>query len=172
MDVKEAIEERRSIRKYQNKEVPEHLIRELIEVVRLAPSGNNAQPTKCYIVKDVKTKSELKEQEIFYQDFVYEAPVIIVCCADPTIYKKRIGGWDDPNEIRAMRDLSIASSFLVLRATELDLGTCYVGSLKKDKIKEILNIPQKYLIPYVITVGYPAEKPESTPRKNIDEIIF
>lgn len=172
MDVKKAIEERRSIRKYQDTEISEDIIRELINAARLAPSGNNAQPSRYFVIKDDNAKNKLKENNIFEQKFVYKAPVIIVCCTDPHAYKKNVEGWDDSNEIRAVRDLSIASSFLVLRATELGLGTCYVGWVKKDKIKEILAIPKEYFVPYIITVGYPAEQPKPTSRKSIDEVLL
>lgn len=172
MDVKKAIETRRSIRKYQDKKVPENIITELIDAARLAPSGNNAQPSRFFIVNNEATINKLKQYEIFKQDFVYTAPVIIVCCADPTAYTKHTAGVDDENRIRAIRDLPIASSFLVLRATELGLGTCFVGWVEKEKIKNVLNIPREYIVLYVITVGYPDEKLESRSRKNIDEIII
>jgi len=138
MDVKKAIKKRKSIRKYKNKEVSDKLIKEIIDAARLAPSGNNTQPSRYYIIKDIATKTKLKENKVFSQDFVYTAPTIIVCCTDPTTYTKHIKERDAANEIRAIRDLSIASSFLVLRATELNLGTCYVGRLKAEKIKKIL----------------------------------
>ena len=65
MDVKEAISKRRSIRKYQRKEVPLDLIRELIDAARLAPSGSNAQPCRYYIVKDNETKEKAKGEPDF-----------------------------------------------------------------------------------------------------------
>jgi nitroreductase len=170
MDVREAIDKRRSIRKYQSKEVPDNLIMELIGAARLAPSGNNAQPSRFLVVKDAETRARLKEKGVFAQSFVHRAPVIIVCCADPGVYRRH--ECDDPNEVRAVRDLSIASSFLVLRATELGLGTCYVGWVEKQKIKDVLDIPRSYIVPYVIAVGYPAEAPGRTPRKSIKEIIL
>ncbi len=138
MDVIKAIEDRRSIRNYEDKEISDDLIREVIDAARLAPSGNNTQPSTYYAIKDSEIKSRLKENNVFAQDFVYTAPVIIVCCADPTKYTKHVEGRDSTNEMRAIRDLSIASSYLVLRATELGLGTCYVGWLKAEKIKEFL----------------------------------
>ena len=172
MDVKEAIEKRRSIRKYQDKEVSGDLIRELIDAARLAPSGLNSQPSKYLVVKDADMKNKLKENEIFSQEFVYQAPAIIFCCADPSAYKERSKTFDNTNETRAIRDLSIASSFLVLRATELGLGTCFVGWINREKIFDVLDIPKEYFIPYVITIGYPAEQPEPRSRKNIDEILL
>ncbi|MEE9525287.1 MAG: nitroreductase family protein [Candidatus Woesearchaeota archaeon] len=174
MDVKQAIEERRSIRKYQDKEVPEEFIKEMLEAARLAPSGNNAQPWLYKVIKDSQQKEKLRENEIFKQEFVYEAPVIIVCCANPEAYPKAKfeEGFDDSYESRAARDLTIATDHLVLRATELGLGTCWVGWMEKNKIKDVLNIPKDYVVPYVITVGYAAQEPKPLKRKSIDEIIL
>ena len=171
MDVKEAIAKRRSIRKYQRKEVPLDLIRELIDAARLAPSGSNVQPGRYYLVKDSETKEKLRKNQIFQQDFVYQAPALIVCCSDIQSYAQGVKGWSEENENRALRDLSIASAFLVLRATELGLATCYVGWMKKDKIKDVLDIPRHYLVPFVIAVGYANEQPRPLPRKSIDEIF-
>jgi nitroreductase len=171
MDVKEAIAKRRSIRKYQHKDVPLDLVREVVDAARLAPSGSNAQPCRYYVVKDDKTKEKLKESQIFQQDFVYQAPVMIVCCSDIQSYRQGIKGWSEENEHRALRDLSIASAFLVLRATELGLATCYVGWMKKDKIKEVLDLPRNYMVPFVIAVGYANEKPKPLPKRSIDEVL-
>ncbi len=172
MDVKEAIGKRRSIRKYLDKPVPKEMIQEIINAARLAPSGNNTQPSKYFIIEDELTKKRLSDKETIKDKWVYEAPLIIVCCTNPNSYSKSLKEWDDPNEIRAIRDLSIASSYLDLRATELGLGTCYCGWVKEKELKEILNIPSDFLIPYVITVGFPNESPNPRPRKNIDEIVF
>lgn len=57
-------------------------------------------------------------------------------------------------------------------ATELGLGTCYIGLVNRDKIKEILDIPKNFIVPFVITVGYPAEKPKPTPRNKLKKIIL
>lgn len=172
MDIKDAIHTRRSIRKYSDKPVPDEMIHEIIDAARLAPSGNNAQPSRYFIVKDDSTKQKLRENEIIRDKWVYDAPIITVCCADPNAYPKNVEGWDDPDEVRAIRDLSIASSYLILRATELGLGTCYCGWIKNDEIKEVLDIPRHLVTPYVITVGFPDESPGPRPRKSIDEIIL
>jgi len=178
MDVKKAIEQRRSIRKYQDKEVPDSLIKEIIEAARLAPSAYNAQPSRFFIIKNKTDIKKLEENKIFKQDSIYRAPVIIVCCGDPDVFPKErfeptyssaneIGG-----KIGAVRDVSIAAQNLVLRAEELGLGTCYIGLVDRNKLKEILNIPQRYVLPFVIILGYPAEKPEPTPRKNLNEFLL
>jgi len=172
MQVKIAIENRRSIRKYNDTPLSEDIINELLDSARLAPSGNNAQPWRFYVIQNKETKEKLKENNIFSDKFVYDAPLIFVCCTDPRAYKKHVEGWDDPKEIRAIRDLAIASQNLVLRASELGIGTCYAGGLKKEKIKDVLNIPKRYIIPYVITAGSPAEYPKLRKKKNLDEIVI
>lgn len=174
MSVKSVIAKRRSIRKYQRKKVSDSLIMELIEAARLAPSGNNAQPARYAIVKDEDIKAKLKEANIFHQDFVYEAPVIIVCCGDPKAYprQKVKSGLDDSFESRAGRDVAIAAQTLVLRATELGLGSCYIGWMDKNKVRKVLDIPKGYVIPFAVTLGYPDEKPEARPRKSVKELIL
>lgn len=173
MNVLSAIKTRRSVRNFKSKPVTDAVIKQLIDAARMAPSGNNAQPSCYVVVSSKKTKEKLRRAGVFYQSFVYDAPAIVVCCANPNIYKSiaSVKSWDGPNEERAIRDLSIASSYLVLRATELGLGTCYIGWVKRNKIKKVLNIPKSYIVPYVIVVGYAAERPESTEKKKLNEII-
>ena len=190
MDVKEAIEKRKSIRRFKENEVSDKIIREIIDAARRAPSGCNVQPTRYFIIKDKETKEKLKKKIAFKQDFVYEAPVIIVLCGNPKEYenfkeiryqqeegtlpkdltevKRVLKGLE---EERANRDISIASVFFVLRATELGLGTCYIGLINRDVLKEELNIPREWFIPFVIIMGYPAETPKQRPRKDLDEIM-
>lgn len=174
MDVVKAINIRRSIRKYKDKEVSDDLIKELLDAARLAPSGHNSQPWVFKIIKEKVEIEKLREQKMFDQDFVYTAPVIIVCCANPESYPKAKvkNDMDDSDAFRASRDLAIATQNLVLRATELGLGTCYIGWVDKVKIKKVLRIPKSYIVPYVITVGYGDEEPKLKPRKDIPEIIL
>ena len=174
MNVKQAIQNSRSVRAYRNTSVDSNLVMELIDAARLAPSGNNAQPWRYKIVDDAITKARLKEGQVFMQPFVYTAPVLIFCCADPDSYPKSkfVSGIDDPYEFRALRDLSISSQNLVLRATELGLGTCYIGWMNKPKAKEILDIPDRFVLPYAITVGYSTREIKPRPRKSLHEIIL
>lgn len=192
MDVKEAIGTRRSIRWYDGKRISADIITEVLDAARLAPSGCNAQPWRFYVVQNLKTVELLKQNEAFPQAFVYKAPVIIVCCGDAATYDGRYGGEnqvedgtvpEDPEERKAMfsivmgknttrtiRDVSIASAFMVLRATELGLGTSYIGLIDEAAIRRVLNLPERLVIPFVITMGYPAQIPSRTPRKELRDI--
>ena len=73
---------------------------------------------------------------------------------------------------RSIRDVAIASSYLVLRATELGLGTCYIGWFDEQGLKTTLRVNNDYVIPFVILLGYPAESPVQTPRKDMTEMLF
>jgi nitroreductase len=173
MDVKDAIQKRRSVRRFKEGEVSNNLINELVEAARLAPSGSNTQPTRIFVVKLKAVRERLHKEGAFDQAFVRQAPLILVICGDPKDY----GGEDTPGlrgrgEDRCARDLAIASSFIVLRATELGLSSCWVGLIHPGPIRKVLGIPDRYMIPYVICIGYPAEDPGPRIRKSRDEIIL
>jgi nitroreductase len=194
MEVRDAITRRRSIRKYEDKPVPKEVARELFDAARLAPSGCNAQPWRFCAVEDRELVEKLRERAAFRQGFVYRAPLILVCCGDPSAYIGRHGGEYQVEEgsvpadaaarkemfsivegkeaLRAVRDVSIASAFLVLRAEELGLGTSYIGLIDEQVLKEVLNIPAHFVIPFVITVGYHADSPSPRPRKALGDIIL
>jgi nitroreductase len=194
MDVKDAIGNRRSIRLYDGVKVPSHVVAEVLDAARRAPSGCNAQPWRFVVVQDRETVERLKQQDAFPQSFVFEAPAIIVCCGDPAAYAGKYGGEnqvmegtvpEDPNERKAMfsivegkanartlRDVSIASAFMVLRATELGLGTSYIGLINETALRNVLAIPERLIIPFVIIMGYAAQTPNKTPRKDLKELLI
>jgi nitroreductase len=178
MEVKKAIETRVSIRKFKDKEIPNALMYELLEAARFAPSAYNAQPWRFVIIKEKETKEALKKNDAFQQKFVYEAPVILICCADPEVFpnERLENTYSNPDEIAnkvgAVRDLTIAVQNLILRAAELGLGTCYVGLIKRTTIKKILGIPEHYILPYLIILGYPDEAPKASPRKAQNDLII
>jgi len=179
MTLKQIIEKRRSVRKFKDEKIQEDLVNELIDAARLAPSACNAQPTRFILIQDNKTKELLKENNIFRQAFVYDAPLIIVCLGDASVFpnetlKKHYGSFDKEvlGDVGAIRDVAIATQNLVLMAIELGLGTCYIGLVDRKKIKEILEIPKNYVLPFVIVAGYPDESPKASARKSTKEIII
>jgi len=165
MNLDEIIDKRYSVRKFKQDKIPDDLIKKIVNAGRLAPTGNNAQPQKFYIINSDEGRKKLKENNIFKQEFVYNAPVIIICVGNPDSYPSVEGD----NSVRAIRDVSIASAFMVLKATELGLGTCYVGWVNKDKVKEVFNITERYTIPYIIALGFPDIEQHDRKRKPLEE---
>lgn len=105
--LKDAIEKRRSIRKYLPKDVPDEIIMELIRAAQLAPSGSNAQPWRFKIVKDQATKEQLVKTT-WHHPFIGQAPVILVCCGDASTFADDTNeGLDYLNQIQAVNSEAI-----------------------------------------------------------------
>jgi len=164
MEVKEAIKARRSVRAYQDREVPEEKIKKVLEAAQLAPSANNRQPWKFVVVRDPQRREQLARAAA-NQNFVGEAPVIIVAVALQPEYIMRCGVPSYPV------DLAIAVDHMTLSAVDEGLGTCWIGAFYQDEVKRILNIPEKYKVVALLPLGFPADKPESKFRKPLEEII-
>ncbi|MEM2583237.1 MAG: nitroreductase family protein [Candidatus Thermoplasmatota archaeon] len=158
------IKNRRSVREYEEKDVPDELILEIIEHARLAPSAKNLQEWKFIIVKDKERRQKLCEAAK-NQKFVSQAPVVIAGVATYTDYVMS-------NGIPACHvDLAIAMEHIALAAAERGLGTCWIGAFYQDKAKEVLKVPDNCKIIALMTLGYPKDKPVEKIRKKIDEIV-
>jgi nitroreductase len=164
MDVFKAIETRRSIRKYQTRNVEDEKIDKIIESARIAPSAANRQEWKFLVVKDQKIRDKLVEA-CNGQKFVAQAPVSIIACSTESERKMPCGQY------AYTVDLSIALSFMILEATELGLGTCWLGAFNEEMVKSVLDIPEEIRVVGITPVGYPDENPDARPRKTTDEVL-
>lgn len=158
MDALTVIRERRSIRKYQAKEIPSDVLQQVLEAARLAPSGANKQPFQLIVVTDPEKKKGLVPL-CKNQHFVGEASVFIA-------------GVDDPQQKWSRVDLTIALDHLSLAAVELGLGTCWVGAFEAEKLATYLGVPANKVITVCISLGYPDESPDARPRKPMEELAF
>ena len=99
------------------------------------------------------------------QKFLGQAPITIVACSTESERIMPCG------QHAYTVDLSIAVSFMMLEATELGLGTCWLGAFNEDEVKKILDIPEEIRVPVMFTLGYPDEDPGTRPRKGLNDII-
>lgn len=167
MDLFEAVEKRRSIRSYKPASIPDEHLRKILEAARLAPSGKNIQPWRFVVVRDPERKRRLAEAAM-NQMFIANAGAIIVALSDPTVYsssgtKRRIPYLQDP---------MIAIEHMVLAATALGYGTCWIGALNEDEVKRIVNAPEELTVIAMLPIGVPNENPPPRPRKPFEEIFF
>jgi len=162
--VLEAIKKRQSVRSYQDKEIPEEMLQQILEAGRLAPSAKNNQPWKFIIVKDNNLKKKLISA-CKNQGFVGEASVVIVGCAINPSYE--MGSGDYSYSV----DLAIALDHMSLQAAALGLGTCWIGAFYQDKVKDILGIPEDIRVVALMPLGFPKELGSKTGRKSLSEII-
>ena len=158
MDALEAIRTRRSIRKYQDKPVPEELIREVLAAAMSAPSANNAQPWQFVVISDRELLAEIPR--VNPNAWMAEkAPVAILVCGDLTL-EKFPGYWPV--------DCSAAVENMLLAAHALGLGAVWTGIYpKKERIEglgRLFGVPEKVVPHSLIVLGYPAEQPASEDR--------
>jgi len=163
MDVIEAIKARRSIRAYLPEQIKDEELNLILEAARLAPSASNYQPWKFIVVRDKEMKRKMAEA-CCSQDFVGEADTIIVGLG---LRSHKFRNGYPSNAV----DVTIAFEHMVLEATELGIGTCWIAAFEPGKVKKLLDIPEEIEVASVITFGYPAETPPPRERKPLSEIV-
>lgn len=144
MDVFEAIQERRSIRTYQDKPVEREKLERILEAGRLAPSAKNVEPWHFIAVTDAEKRKTLSGGT--WAKFLRQTPLVIVACGD----KKASPDW-------YAIDVALAVENMVIVATSLGLGTCCVGSFTEKDIKTALKIPENFEVLLMLAVGYPGD---------------
>lgn len=159
MSLLDVILRRRSIRRYENKEIPKDVLDKIVEAGRQSPSAANRQPYRFVIVTDSEIKKELKGR---FSRFLKDAPVVIVGCANPKALLT--GKW-------ATVDTTIALENMVLAAWSLGIGSCWIGSFKEQKVKELLKIPEKWKVVALVSFGYPAETPKPRKKKPTNDLF-
>lgn len=167
MTVLEAIKSRRSIRDYENKDIPETIMEHLMEAIRWAPSAGNLQSRRFYFVLSREGRKKLARAAL-NQNFIASAPLVVVACLDRRI-AARYG--DRGVNLYAIQDVSASVMNMMLVARELGLGTVWVGAFNEFEVVEILEMPD-YLRPIVLVpVGYPSRTPGPTSRLAREELI-
>jgi len=172
--IMEVIKERRSIRKYEEKEVPEDVLNSLLEAVRWSPSWANTQCWELIVVKDKALKEGLKDV-IFPKNpatnAITQAPVLFALCGKlkssgfyKDIVTTKFGDW-------FMFDLGIFTQTLCLAAQSLGLGTVVVGLFDHDKAKRVVKVPEGYELVALIPLGYPAKISSAPNRREAREFV-
>ena len=143
MDV---VTSRVSVREYLNKEVEEEKLTKVFEAARLAPSWANKQGCRYVVIKDKETISALASG---FTSWLKEAPVVLVACIDP----KDSGSHNGMDYY--LVDVGISMQQLILAATNLGLGTCWIGGFEEEKVKNLLGIPDHVRVVAMTPLGYP-----------------
>ncbi len=159
MEFQRVIEGRRSIRKFEDKDVEDDKIKRIVENVKWTPSAHNNQEWEIFVVKDDETKKKLAKAAL-HQDFVEQAPVVFVVCGDKNRCRE--------NEMHYLfMDIGMVCYNICLTAYDLGLGSCIVGAFYPGEVSEILDLPENLIPLSLVPVGYPAEDPKP-PRRRTD----
>lgn len=164
MDVFEAIKLRRSVRAYEDRDVEEEKLQQVLEAGRLAPSASNRQEWKFVVVRDKELRQRLVDAARG-QQFVGDAPVVIAACAVDHDHLMPCG---HPSHLV---DVAIAIDHMTLAARELGLGTCWIGAFDPRQVRDILDIPDSVEVIELLPLGYPPNWPEPRARKSFGEVV-
>ena len=144
-DVFEAVQERRSIRAYQDKLVSREKLEKILEAGRLAPSAKNLEPWHFIAVTDAAKRKVLSKG--MFAKFIAESPVVIVACGD----KEASPDW-------YAIDVALAVENMVLTAVSEGLSTCCVGSFNEKEVKAAVGVPEKFEVLVLLAMGYARDK--------------
>ena len=171
-ELMETIKGRRSIRKYQEKAVPNEALNQILASIQWSPSWANTQCCDVIVVKDQTVKDRLQgafEKTNPAMKSIVEAPVLLVLCGklqSSGYYKgqttTKFGDW-------FMFDLGLAAQSLCLTAYSLGLGTVITGLFDHNRAKEILGVPDDFEVVSIIPLGYPSKDSAAPKRREIRE---
>lgn len=169
MEFEEVLQKRRSVRKFQEKDVPDGKIKKILELAGLAPSAGNLQAFKVVIVKSETARRKLSEAAL-NQRSVAETPADLVICAASEESAVKYG--DRGRELYSIQDATIFAAYIQLAATSLGLSSVWVGAFDEEEVAGVLKLEENIKPVAIIPIGYPAEEPGKTRRKSLNEIIY
>lgn len=160
----DAIFKRRSIRKYEDREVEKEKIDELLHAAMAAPSAGNEQPWHYILLDDRNILNNIASIHP-HAAMLKEAPLAILVCADLT-KEKYEGFW--------VQDLSASTQNILLEAVSLGLGTVWVGvypnETRVNEIVKMFSLPQN-IVPFsIVAVGYAAEFKDEVDRYDASRV--
>lgn len=171
MEFEQVIRKRRMIREFDpNKQIPGKVITKLLRNAHRAPSAGHTQVQEFVVITDPTTKKKLRQVAVD-QEYVEEAPTLIVVCSNTSRSERRYGMRG--REFYSIIDGAFASMLILLTAVNERIGAGFVGAFEDDKVSEILKLP-RYVRPVgIITLGYPKETEpvEGLERLPIEELI-
>jgi len=164
MEFSDLIKKRYSVRAYKPDPVEEGNLQQVLEAARLAPTAANYQPFQIIVIHTAGREEELKR--IYRADWFAKAPLVICACAVQAKGWSRMDG-----KPYADVDVTIAMDHLVLAATELGLGTCWIAAFDPAAARTVLGLPEGVDAIAFTPLGYPADRIGRKQRKALSELV-
>jgi nitroreductase len=165
MEFTELIQKRYSVRAYRSDPVEDEALEKLLAAARIAPSAANRQPFQLIVIRTPGREEEVRR--LYHRDWFVQAPVVIVACGLPR--QGWVRGFDQANY--SMVDVAIALDHLILAATDLGLGTCWIANFDPAVVREVLCLPEDVEPIAMTPLGYPADQPKPKDRKPLAELV-
>lgn len=169
MDVLEAIKARRSIRRYLNVPVEWDKIGSIIEAGKSAPSSGNLQNWKFVIVTNKEERKAIAEA-CLQQYWMSEAPIHIIVVAEPEPAIMHYGVRGE--KLYTVQNCAAAVQNMLLEATALGLGSCWIGAFEEDMLKKVIGCTERVRPQAVITIGYAAEKVPVPTEYTLEDVTY
>ncbi len=147
MEFLELAKKRFSVRKFKQEDIPQEKIDEILKVSHLAPTGKNTQPQKILVINEKESLEKLKDCTKCH----FDAPLAILVCVDTTdCYIRPYDGKSS-----ADIDATIVTTYMMLKAEEMGIGSTWVMHYNPMKMNDAFNIPEDYETVALLVMGYP-----------------
>jgi nitroreductase len=183
------LRKRYSVRRFQDRPVPEYVLREMLEAGRLSPSGGNEQPWRFGVITD-RGLIEQIARVAYRQSWIARAPLLVVLCT--AVVGDERGGRDIQcdrfpeyaGEIAGLdqglywalnqeeHQTKIAGAHMALAALEHGVGSCWVSRFQVKRLAELLNLPAGVMPSEILAFGYPERQDRPAPKKPLEEVVF
>jgi nitroreductase len=164
MEFRDLINKRYSMRSYKSDPVEADKLEYILDSARLAPTASNLQPFQIIVIKSKGREEDLRK--IYKSNWFVEAPLIICICGIPENGWVR---WDNRQYLDV--DIAIVMDHIILAATDLGLGTCFIAAFDVNNARNVLSIPDN-VEPILFTpLGYPDDLPGIKNRKELVELV-
>lgn len=194
MEFNKVIEKRISIRNFTSDPLPEGTLEQLIESARLAPSGLNLQPWRFVAVESEPMRAQIAQATP--STFIANAPLLMLCCMDTHAFGNvgerlrelnkagvfTIASPDRPGVIENLPEdykrgslifsTALSISHILLKATDLGLGSIIIGAFDAEAIKKAAGLPEGLDILAIVAVGYASKEAAPKPRLPLDELLL
>ena len=164
MEIFELINKRYSARAYKRNAVSKEKLDKVLNAARLAPTASNRQPFRIIVIHTKGREQELLT--IYRREWFVQAPIIICVCGLPS----EAWVWKDARQYLYV-DVAIVMDHIILAATELGLGTCWIAAFDESNARKVLSLPEDVEPILFSPLGYPADTPGIKKRKCLEELV-
>lgn len=164
----ELIATRHSVRSFKDNLIPEDKIREILDASTRAPSAGNLQSYQIVITTNKFEKEKLVESA-HGQQYILEAPLVMIFCADSKRCAKEYG--ERGEDLFCIQDATIACAYSQIAAHNLGFSSVWIGSFDEIQVSETLHLEKNLKPIAILPIGVANEIPEVTSRRPLEEII-
>ena len=166
MEFFDVVNGRHSIRAFQSQSIGTANLERILDAVNRAPSAGNLQAYEIYLVTGSARKAALADAA---EEFLTQPPVLLVFCAHPELSASKF--TDRGPALYSVQDATIACTYAMLAASALGLSTVWVGGFDEEVVRHIIEAPQGHRPVAILPIGYAAELPAITSRRNLSELV-